>query len=370
MSRLFQQYESIIQYLTMTIAGLSLLLALMGGLRRMGTPFPFVSGHLAYYHGGLMVSGFLGTLIAMERAVSLPIPGSLIVPLLSALGGLFILSNVGPSSGILLIVLASLGLLGFFAYIYSVQPSLHNAVLVLGAATWVGGNLHWWWNVPVHEFVNWWIGFLVFVVAAERLELNRLKQFSLPEKAIFVLGVALMLGGLIGETFAVTESNRGFAPGLLVLALWLFQNDMVRQMLTTPGERGYTGWCLVSGYVWLGLGGLLGLLFPETASGFYYDAYLHSVFLGFVFTMIFGHAFIIIPGVLNVTLGFHRWFYLPLILLEGSLALRVGADLWTSQHGRHLGGLLNGIAIVLFLLMILETGLRHTLASGADTPKH
>jgi hypothetical protein len=50
---------------------------------------------------------------------------------------------------------------------------------------------------------------------------------------------------------------------------------------------------------------------------------LHTLFLGFVFAMIFGHAPIIPPAVLRISETFSGSFYAPLILLHLSLALRV-----------------------------------------------
>ena len=43
-------------------------------------------------------------------------------------------------------------------------------------------------------------------------------------------------------------------------------------------------------------------------------------------------------------------FYIPLILLQLSLVLRIGGDLSGWWTGRQLGGLLNAVAILLFLV--------------------
>ena len=51
---------------------LALLVALWAGLLRLGWVLPSTRG-LALAHGPLMVSGFLGALIALERAVALKI---------------------------------------------------------------------------------------------------------------------------------------------------------------------------------------------------------------------------------------------------------------------------------------------------------
>ena len=47
---------------------------------------------------------------------------------------------------------------------------------------------------------------------------------------------------------------------------------------------------LLIGYVWLVVSGALALVAGQQAAGLIYDAMLHTLFLGFVFGMIFGHA--------------------------------------------------------------------------------
>jgi hypothetical protein len=58
---------------------------------------------------------------------------------------------------------------------------------------------------------------------------------------------------------------------------------------------------LIAGYFWLAAGGLLWILFAQFFStGPYYDAMLHAIFLGFVFSMIFADAPIILPTITGV----------------------------------------------------------------------
>jgi hypothetical protein len=71
--------------------------------------------------------------------------------------------------------------------------------------------------------------------------------------------------------------------------------------------------------------------------------------VGFVFSMIFGHAPIILPSVLGIALPFHRTFYAHWALLHLSLVLRVGGDLAGWMPGQQWGGLGNALAILLFL---------------------
>ena len=107
------------------------------------------------------------------------------------------------------------------------------------------------------------------------------------------------------------------------------------------------------GYVWLAVSGLIGLYYGTLVAGPVYDAWLHALFLGFAFSMIFAHALIILPALLGVTVTFHRGFYLPPLLLHVSLLMRVAGDLLLQQTLRRWGGLLNAVAILLFASIII-----------------
>jgi hypothetical protein len=66
--------------------------------------------------------------------------------------------------------------------------------------------------------------------------------------------------------------------------------------------------------------------------------------------MIFGHAPIIFPSVLNRPIAFSRRFYVHLALLHAGVLLRVLGDVTAWWSGRRWGGAINAIAIALFLL--------------------
>jgi hypothetical protein len=82
---------------------------------------------------------------------------------------------------------------------------------------------------------------------------------------------------------------------------------------------------------------------------FQYDAMLHAIFLGFVFSMIFAHAPIIFPAVTGRPLSYRRIFYLHGALLHLSLLIRIGSDLAGNFFFYRWSGLLNVFAIVIFL---------------------
>jgi hypothetical protein len=137
---------------------------------------------------------------------------------------------------------------------------------------------------------------------------------------------------------------------MLALTAWLLRYDISRRTVRQSGLTRFTAACLLSGYVWLGIGGLLALRFGGVLAGPRYDAMLHSIFLGFVFAMIFGHAPIIFPAVLGLPIAFRSAFYVHLVLLHLSLALRIVGDLLLWLPARQWGGLLNVVVVLLFLV--------------------
>jgi hypothetical protein len=121
---------------------------------------------------------------------------------------------------------------------------------------------------------------------------------------------------------------------------------------------------LLSGYAWLLVSGIIALLYGATPAGPVYDAMLHSIFLGFVFAMVFGHAPIIFPAVLGIAIEYKPYFYFPLILLHISLVVRIGGDLLGSSPARLWGGLFNVIAVIVYLGILAPIGSRRKSKVG------
>ncbi len=330
---------------------LALLFAAWAGLLRIGwtlPPFP------AFEHGPLMISGFLGTLIALERAVALSASfkrGALAyaAPLFSALGAVALIVGTPLVISISLITLGSIGLTIIFLVLVRKQPALFAITMALGAACWLVGNVLWLTGQPIYQLVEWWVAFLVLTIAGERLELSRILRPSRTSQKLFISILAVYSGGLLLTTVENPFGTPLIGISLLALGLWLFRYDIARRTVRQTGLTRYIAACLLAGYGWLIVGGVLRIGFGAQIAGLAYDAELHSVLLGFVFSMILGHAPIILPAVLQVNLPYRRWFYLPLILLHGSLVLRISGDLGTLFGLRQWGGMLNVIAILLFL---------------------
>jgi hypothetical protein len=95
------------------------------------------------------------------------------------------------------------------------------------------------------------------------------------------------------------------------------------------------------------------LLVTQASIPFGYDAVLHSFFIGFVFSMIFSHAPIILPAVARLPIKIYRPFlFVIFILLQVSLIIRIIADVIGDVWCRKIGGFTNGITILLFFISI------------------
>jgi hypothetical protein len=348
------------------LLGLSLLIlmaAIWGGLVRMGWRWPPLQSALALAHGPLMVSGFLGTLIGIERAVALRQRWTYLGPLATGLGGMLLLLGVPGPAGPALITLGSAGLVAVHANILRSHLANFTLVLAAGALAWLVGNLFWLSGWPIYHVVLWWAGFLVLTIAGERLELGRIMRLSPLAEATFLAATGIFLAGLALSMPSYDLGTRLAGFGMLTLAAWLLHYDISRKTLRKPGLPRYIAACLLSGYVWLGAAGVLGMIFGGTAAGPRYDAFLHAIFLGFVFSMIFGHAPIIFPSVLGVEVRFRPWMYTYLVLLQASTLLRVSADLAYAQQLRLWGGLLNGLALTLFVSGMVYSTVRSRLSN-------
>jgi hypothetical protein len=346
------------------LAALALLAGLWAGLLRLGWQLPPLSLRLPAQHGPLMVSGFLGTLISLERAVALSQLQNgrriyYLAPLLSGLGALALFFAWPPAVPRGLATLGALGLVLMFAVIYRLQPTTDHAVMGLGALLWLVGNGLWLAGVPVFRVVPWWSGFLILTIAGERLELARILLLKRPVRAAFIIIIAASLAGLLLSLFSFDAGIRLSGLALIALGGWLLRYDIARRTIRHEGLTRFIAACLLPGYVWLIAGGLLWLAYGgQYIAGPIYDAMLHTIFLGFVFSMIFGHAPVIIPAVMGVKIPFMPIFYLHLALLHLSLVLRVTGDLLLWMPGRRWGGLLNEVALVLFLLVTVVAARR------------
>ena len=335
-----------------------LIAALYGGLERLGWRLPPVEAGTNSVHGALMIPGFFGAVIGVERAVALTTGArsrrarlAFAGPALCALGALLLVLDPGGAAGRLALTGGSFALVCVYAVVIWRQPTLFTVTMGAGAYALLIGNALWSNGKPIYAIVHWWIAYLVLTIVGERLELARMVRPTPGRTATFAGAALLYLGGVVATALTPDTGTRLAGAGMLALAAWLARYDIARRTVRQRGLTRFIAVCLLAGYAWLAIGGGLALTLGFAGKAYGYDAILHSVLLGFVFSMIFGHAPIILPAVARLPVPYHPRFYAHFILLHASLILRVVGDLAGSPVARRWGGLGNEIAVVLFLLL-------------------
>lgn len=331
------------------LGGLSLLAAIWAGLARLGWNLAVPNSSFAENHGPLMIVGFLGTVIGLERAVALARPWAYGAPIFAVLSAIMRLAGLPALWGQWFGVISAVILLAIFCFLWWHRRESYLVIIGFGALLWLVGNWLWLSGYPYPNVAAWWAGFLVLTIAGERLELSRLRRLSVTSRMVLFFAIAVFVFGLC-DMSPSEPGNRLAGVGLIAIALWLLRWDIAWRTVRQAGLSRFMAVSLLSGYFWLLVAGILWILYATYfTAGARYDAMLHSIFLGFVFAMIFGHAPIILPSVIDISMPFQNLFYGHLILLHLSLLLRVGGDLALSAPARMWGGLLNGVAILLFL---------------------
>ena len=332
----------------LALAAASLAAGLLGGLARLGAPNPLPD--TASLHAVLMIGGFLGTVIGLERAVALGSRLALAAPLASGSGALLILAGA-RLPGEILLAAAPVALVAATVAIARRQPQLHVLLLAVAAAAWAVGNALYLAAAPLDVAAAWWFDFLVLTIAAERLEMTRLVRRSPVARPLFIFAVAFLLAASAALAAGIAGASFAHGASLVLLAAWLAAFDIARNTIRASGFARYAAAALLAGYAWLAYAGFAWAA-ASVAPG-WRDSAMHAVGLGFVFSMILAHGPVIVPAIARVRVQFTHAFYLPLALLHGSLLLRLAAG--GDPAARLWGGVLNAAAIVLFAATLLAS---------------
>jgi uncharacterized protein involved in response to NO len=126
---------------------------------------------------------------------------------------------------------------------------------------------------------------------------------------------------------------------------------------------------MLAGYFWLGVTGLYLLVSPPGSAAFAYDAAVHGIAIGFVLSMVFGHALIILPAVTGLAVRYHPAVYAALALLHLSVALRIIADFFELVGPRAASGPLTIAALLVFAATIAVASLRSRAAQGRTSAR-
>lgn len=323
---------------------LLLLAAVAGGLVRAGAWSPAagptaatLAASAAVFHAALMMGGFFGSVVGVERAVAARWPLAWLAPLSFAAGGLTLLAWPGPLAGGPawlrwpgpaagpLFVAGALVFLAVNVGLLRRQRAAHTALLAVAAVALLAGHALFALGAGRVAVLPWWFSFLVLTVAAERLEMARLMRRRPGTLAALALIVVAVLASAAACSVWGATADAAWGVAVAALGAWLLLNDIAWRTRHAQGLPRYMAVCLLLGHGWLVAGGLAWAV--SAAGGPLRDLAWHAIGLGFLVSMVMGHAPVILPAVAGVKLRFGAAFYAPLGLLHASLLLRAAADL-------------------------------------------
>lgn len=339
--------------LLIALAGVSLLAGVNAGLLRLGVWAPVTSDRMADLHGPVMVLGFMGTLISLERAQALRNPLAYLAPALLGTGSLALLAGAPLALGKLLLFDGGLAFVAVTVALWCRAPLGLVAAQVLGtlfAALFAG----LWIVAEIPALLPLLAAFLVITVAAERAELA---QLTMGRRAVPTL---LMVSSLLAVAAVISlplpdAGTRAVGLACLIIAVWLFRDDVGRRMIRADGLRRYNAAALLAGNVWLGTAGYVWLTGGQPVSAGAYDAVIHATFLGFGMAMIMAHAPIIFPAVIGRPLPYRPAMWGPLMLLNAGMVVRLSGGLLGIHPLYRTGGIITVLAVLTFAVTVVAS---------------
>ncbi len=333
--------------IAMLVVAASAVVAVLAGLTRLGWSVPFASER-ATEHGPLLVLGVFGTLIALERAVALGTPWAYGAPVAGAIGAASALAGMPAVASRLALALSVL-LVAVNVAIVRRQSAPFTRIMLLGSIVLVAGTAAWAAGLPIFAVVPTWLVFFALTIVAERIEMSRLAPTP-PWAASLIAAACVAMAAFATASLVWPGIGvRLLGASFVIVAAWELRFDLARRTVRQRGLPRFAALGVLAGALWLGASGVGLVAVGLPPAGPIYDALLHTVFVGFVVSMVFAHAPIILPAVARVRIAFRPAFYAPLVLLHAALLTRVAGDLLGMSELRRGGGLGNAAAIALFV---------------------
>lgn len=357
------------------LTGLAALLGLAGALVRANVTASLSAAVMPDNHGVLMVFGFLGTAISLERTVAYRGGGDghaywcFAAPLCGGLGTLTLLvfnavssvihstdlTNVGHTVAGTLWIASMAVLFAIYAALYRRQPSREVLMQLIAAFVGLVGVTLWLGNVDATVLAPMWLMFLVLTIVGERVELAR-AVFSKPHVENVVLGLCLAtVPALIVQCLVPQVGYPLLGLGLAALMAYMVQHDVALGTWHNSGLTGFMDTCMLSAYAWGLVAAFVWLFAPIEAGGYWTDMGLHALALGFVMTMVIAHADVIIPSVTRRPMPFHPVLWVSWAMVQAGLTLRLAGTVRGTQTLWKAGDTVSDIGVL--TMMVLDMGL-------------
>ena len=359
--------------LLMLGAAISLIVGLNAGLFRLGAHSLTTDATLGNLHGPLMIFGFLGTVIGLERAVALQTDRGrfwpYVAPLSAIAGGV---SAILTARGILpeMTLLSELGvwnaqraipsllwagsmvtLLGVYLFV-ATRRQLTAPVLIeiLSAAVGAVGVLLWGKGYEIGAIVHWWLAFIILTILAERLELAHILFRGKGLDTRIVAESALFTVTLTVATLLPPLGFPLMGAALLLLVADVGWHDVARKLVRSTGLPRFSAAAMLAAYTYAAIAALTWVFIPHVFSGYTYDVTVHSITIGFTLSMIVAHAPVIMPAVIRRDIPYHPVSWLLLAAIHVALLVRIFGASHTLEYLWRLGGTLGVTSLLAFAL--------------------
>jgi hypothetical protein len=339
--------------------GFALLAGLNSALPLLGLPAPVRADGVAEVHGILLTLGFVGTVVALERAVAANRTLGYLAPAALGTAAVLLVLPVPQSVANAALLIGTAALVGLYVPLWRRNTDIAVLIQAGGAVLAVGAAVLWSAHLPVPALLPWLCGFLILTIAGERLELTRVVNASFRTEATLAGISAAYLAGALAALLWPGLGYRLLGATLLAITGWLAAHDVARRTVRGTGLPRYMAVCLLTGYAWLLVPAGAWLLIGQVPDGRGYDAIVHAVMLGFVMSMIMAHAPVILPAVLRRPLPYTPLMYGPVVLLHVSLLLRIAVgDAGDARGAVQVGGVLNIVAVLAFIAVAVFSASR------------
>ncbi|MEQ8713805.1 MAG: hypothetical protein RIC80_12370 [Cyclobacteriaceae bacterium] len=309
-----------------------LILGLITGLSRFGL-FPT---DLSIHHGVLMLNGFAGGLITLERTLSKPVLANFISLIMLVVG--VILASLDMTWGLWLVTGAIILLILAEVQASRTHHWAYHLMQLTGLLCWLTANAKYQFSNFYPAAVPFWQAFVLMMILATRLKkIDRISDLT----------VMLVLGLYIVSICLPFHSAASSLTGVLLITLAAV---VLRLELRHSDDQRYR---LMIVYGWL-IATAIGMLLSDQILNSY-DFVLHSFFLGFLFNMIFLNASKAIVskfGVIGIPLAESLWM---IIMTAGLLIRIVPGDVLGIEMARVVGGIISILAILGFLGSVIRS---------------
>jgi hypothetical protein len=344
--------------------GVALLAGLDAALMLLGLPAPVSAARLPDVHGMLLVLGFVGTLISLERAVALGHRAGYLAPGLLGAGAVLLVSPAPLPLARAVLLAGTVALAGMYVPLWRRQRDDAVLVQALGAVLATGAATLWLADVAVPTLLPWLVGFVVLTIAGERLELARIAMGPGAGRTLVLLSAALVVT-VTASLLWPALGTPTVGLGLVALVGWLATHDVARRTVRSRGQVRFMAASMLAGYFWLAVAGAVWAVGGPAVEGVRYDAVVHAVFLGFTLSMVMAHAPVILPAVLRRPTPYQPVMLVPAVTLHASLALRLWVgDALGVPLAWQVGGALNIASLLGFVAVVAWSVTRSDLTGS------